>query len=125
MARILLVEDDQWVADCYQLWLSTDLHSVRHSRDAQSAIDMIDDDPPDVIILDLFLPFANGIQLLQTLRSHADLATIPIILCSSALPEHLPDMSPYGVVRVFNKAELLPLTLRAAVRDTQAAYASV
>ena len=124
MARVLLVEDDQWVADCYRLWLEADSHSVRHSRDAQIAIDMIDDNPPEVIVLDLFLPFANGIQLLQTLRSHSDLAKIPVILCSGSLPEELPDMSPYGVSKVFSKSELAPVTMRQAVREALA-YAAV
>ncbi len=124
MARVLLVEDDQWVVDCYRLWLSADGHSVRYCRDAQAAIDMIDDNPPDVIVLDLFLPFANGIQLLQTLRSHSDLAAIPVILCSSALPENLPDMTPYGVRHVLDKARLVPAAMRQVVREA-AAYAAV
>lgn len=123
MSRVLLVEDDQWVADCYRLWLSADGHSVRHSRDAQDAIDKIDENPPEVIVLDLLLPFSNGIQLLQTLHSHADLANIPIILCSSALPEHLPDLTPYGVKHVLDKAQLVPATMRQAV--LKAAHAAV
>jgi DNA-binding response OmpR family regulator len=124
MSRVLLVEDDQWIADCYRLWLAADGHNVRHSRDSQTAIDMIDENPPEVIILDLLLPFSNGIQLLQTLRSHVDLASTPVILCSSALPEHLPDLSPYGVRRVLDKANLAPATMRQAVLEV-AAYASV
>src|SRR5689334_22989639 len=106
MAHVLLVEDDIWIADCYQLWLTRDGHTVTHSRDAQEALDAADESIPEVIVLDLFLPFSNGIQLLHTLRSHADLATIPVILCSSALPEHMPAMAAYGVRRVLDKATL-------------------
>jgi DNA-binding response OmpR family regulator len=117
MSRILLVEDDPWIADCYHLWLSQDGHDIRHSRDAQEALDMVDDELPDVIVLDLFLPFANGVQLLHTLRSHADLSSVPVILCSSALPEQLPDMAVYGVRRVLDKAHLGPTRLRRAVKE--------
>lgn len=117
MSHVLLVEDDPWMADCYYLWLQRDGHTVRHSRDAQEALDMVDEQLPDVLVLDLFLPYANGVQLLHTLRSHADLAHIPIVLCSSSLPEHLPDMSPYGVNEVLNKALLGPERLRRAVSE--------
>jgi CheY-like chemotaxis protein len=120
MSRILLVEDDPWIADCYNVWLGQDGHAVQHSRDAQEALDMIDDEPPDLIVLDLFLPFANGIQLLHTLRSHADLATIPVVLCSSSLPDQMPDMAAYGVRQVLDKAQLEPKRLRQAVKQVLA-----
>ena len=116
MARVVIVEDDGWMADCFRLWLARDEHVVRHAQDIQEAIDMIDEEVPDLIILDLFLPLANGVQLLHTLRSHADLAPVPVILASAALPEQLPDMSAYGVRQVIDKAALTPAKLREAVR---------
>lgn len=117
MARILLVEDDSWMADCYRLWLSADDHAVSHAADAQAALDHIDDSRPDLIVLDLFLPTANGVQLLQTLQSHSDLADIPIILASSALPEAMPDLSAYGVRAVLDKTTLKPSQLRQAAHE--------
>ena len=124
MARILLVEDDQWIADCYHKWLRADGHEVRVSRNSQIALDAIDDSPPELIILDLLLPYASGVQLLHALQSYGDLADIPIILCSSSLPDDLPDMSAYGVKRALEKASLTPDTLCLEVK-TVLAHASV
>lgn len=124
MTRVLLVEDDVWMADCYRLWLGQAGHEVSWARDAQEALDLADEQPPDVIVLDLFLPFANGIQLLHTLRSHVDLAAIPVILCSSQLPEQLPDLQAYGVHAALDKASLRPDSLRAAVHEVSG-YAPV
>lgn len=115
MANILLVEDDQWMADCYQDWLRAD-HSVHHVRDAQGALDAADAQTPDVIVLDLFLPHANGVQLLHTLRSYTDLARVPVVLCSNQLPDALPRLAAYGVCQVVDKAVLTPQLLRQAVQ---------
>lgn len=110
MARILLVEDDQWMADCYRDWLPG--HTTVHAHDAQEALDAADDTTPDVIVLDLLLPHANGTQLLHTLQSHADWSRIPVILCSSSLPAELPDLQAYGVRAALDKATITPKLLR-------------
>lgn len=106
MSTVLLVEDDPLLADCYRRWLQAAGYAVVFARDAQVAIDVIDTQLPDVVLLDLFLPGANGIQLLHTLRSYADLALIPVILCSSTIPDPLPSLGHYGVRAVLDKSTL-------------------
>lgn len=116
MARILLVEDDTWLADCYRTWLTAAGHDVQLVTDAQNALDAIDDNRPDVIMLDLFLPHANGVQVLHTLQSYGDLANIPVLLCSSSFPNNMPDVSGYGVRRMLTKAVLNPSCLQAEIK---------
>lgn len=115
MSTILIVEDDLLLADCYARWLRVAHHVIQHVGDAQEAIDAIDTTPPDVILLDMLLPGANGVQLLHTLRSYTDLARIPIILCSSVLPDRMPDVHAYGVVATLDKATLTRERLQEAV----------
>lgn len=118
MATVLIVEDDLLLAECYARWLRAARHTIQHVGDAQQAIDAIDTTPPDVILLDMLLPGANGIQLLHTLRSHTDLARIPVIVCSNALPGHMPDVHAYGVVAVLDKTTLTRERLQEAVHAT-------
>lgn len=115
MARVLIVEDDVWMADCYALWLRTAGHDVLHASDAQVALDILDEYGTDVVVLDMLLPHANGIQLLQTIRSHTDFARLPVILCSGSLPRDLPALDAYGVRQVIDKATISPSLLRRAV----------
>ena len=115
MARILLVEDDRWQADCYQLWLSRAHHEVRCADTAQAALDMLDTWLPQVIILDILLPHANGVQLLHQLRSYGDTQALPVIMCSSVqLPQNI-DTGAYGIVAVLDKTALNPAVMREAV----------
>jgi CheY-like chemotaxis protein len=115
MATILIVEDDMLLADCYIRWLRAAQHVTQHVSNAQDAIDAVDTTKPDVILLDVLLPGANGIQLLHTLRTYTDLADIPIIMCSNALPGHMPDVQGYGVVAVLDKSTLTRERLQEAI----------
>lgn len=117
MATILLVEDEHLLAGCLSRWLLADAHNVSVANDAQGAIDALDARRPDVILLDIMLPGANGIQVLHTLCSHADLATIPVIVCSSVVTKYTPNLAAYGVKKVIDKTTLTRKILCAAVSE--------
>src|SRR5688572_29214302 len=114
--RILIVEDDQWLADCYRQWLERAGYDTVWRNNAQDALDALDEQTPQLLLLDIMLPSANGIQLLQELRTHADSLHVPVIVCSSALSPGLPDLSAYNVVRLLDKTTLTPSKLRKAVQ---------
>jgi CheY-like chemotaxis protein len=116
MATILIIEDDVLLAECFMRWLQSASYKIQHAFDGYTAIDVMDTTIPDVILLDILLPGANGIQFLHTLRSHRDLAHVPVILCSSALPPDSPGLA-YGVVGMLNKSELTRPALQRAVRE--------
>ncbi|HET9411547.1 MAG TPA: response regulator [Candidatus Saccharimonadales bacterium] len=115
MAHILLVEDEQWTADCFTTWLTARNHTVCHVRDAHDALDAIDTQQPQLIVLDLLLPYTSGVQLLHALQSYVDLADIPVVLCSNSLPDPAVDLRPYGVRATVHKAGLTPKKLCHAV----------
>ncbi len=107
MARILLVEDEPWFGELYTRLLSRE-HQVQWCRDGYQAI-MAVDSRPDVIVLDILLPWSNGVQLLHELAGYEDTATIPIILFSAALPDVSEDiLRPYGVVAALDKTTVKP-----------------
>lgn len=117
MATVLLVEDDQLLADCLSRWLIADGHDVVLAVEAQQAIDLLDSTKPDVIVLDLLLPGANGVQVLHTLRSYGDLAGIPVVICSSLVVTYTSSLAAYGVKKVIDKTTLNRASLNAAVSE--------
>lgn len=106
MATILIVEDNPLLADCYARWLQAAGYQVCTVGDAQAALDAMDVALPAAIVLDILLHGANGLQLLQVLRSHRDFSRVPIVLCSSVLPQPVPDLRAYGVVAALDKTTL-------------------
>ncbi len=77
--NILLIEPDKTLAAQYSKILDTQ-NVITLVSDAQEAISAIDDNLPDVIVLELLLGNHNGLEFVYELRSYADSQHIPIIL---------------------------------------------
>ncbi len=110
MAHVLLIEDEPWLGELYAVLLARE-HNVTWCRDGYDAIEHIDRRRPDVIVLDIMLPWANGIQLLHELASYGDTAKTPVVLFSAAaLPRELDDdtLQAYGVVAKLDKTTVKP-----------------
>ena len=81
---VLIVEDDEWLAAQQIRNLQAAGYGAESVPHALAAIDAIDERQPDVMILDVFLIGPNAFTLLHEMRSHADLAQIPVILCTNS-----------------------------------------
>ena len=71
-ARIVVVEDDPSVAELVTLYLRNADFIVAHARTAAEARVKFAEEKPALVILDLGLPDANGLDLLREIRKHAD-----------------------------------------------------
>jgi two-component system response regulator RstA len=65
---LLVVEDDRELAELIVDRLRTAGYAVRHAADGLAAIDAILGSPPDVVVLDLMLPGADGFEVLRRVR---------------------------------------------------------
>lgn len=80
--KVLLVEDDKWLSDLYAGAVGKEVELVRAAT-AEEALTAIDTRTIDIIVLDMFLPGHNGIELIHELASYQDSLQIPIIILSS------------------------------------------
>lgn len=117
MTKVLLVEDDRWLADLEASVLRKEGYIVEVVLHGFAAIEAIDIFMPDVIILDVLLGGATAFALLNELQSHQDTTSIPIVLCTN-LAEQVSraSLEEYGVKRVIDKSTMHPSDLVAAVR---------
>ena len=117
MIRVLLVEDDAWLAEMEQKILSEAGYEVVIAPHALAAIDYIDTSVPDVIILDVLLAGSTAFSLLNELQSHGDTHGVPVILCTNLAEQFTSSqLKEYGVKRVVNKTTMHPNDLVVAVR---------
>ena len=86
--KILLIEPDQRTAHDMAVYLHRQ-HHVRVAGDGQAAIQLIDAERPEVIVLEPAMPAHNGVEFLYELRSYDDLLDIPVVLFSSLSPDQL------------------------------------
>jgi DNA-binding NtrC family response regulator len=69
MADILVVDDDQSVATAFERFLDAEGHACRLASGAAEAMRMIEQQPPNVVIMDIRMPGVDGLQALQQFRS--------------------------------------------------------
>ncbi len=119
--RVVVVEDDAWLAEHYLRILRRGGYETYHAAHALGAIDIIDDVRPHAILLDVLLTGTTALALLHELRTHADLTAIPIVLATNLADQiRLEDVESYGVKRILDKATMHPDDITAAVRGVLA-----
>ncbi|BDB22914.1 two-component system response regulator CreB [Cupriavidus sp. P-10] len=74
--RILVVEDEQAIADTILYALRTDGMQAQHCTLGSAALARMRADPADLVILDVGLPDANGFEVCRTLRTFCDAPVI-------------------------------------------------
>lgn len=117
MNYVLLIEDDQWLADSYQVMLRAQGINVRQVSTGHEAMQLIEKETPAVVVADVLLGDHTSITLFHELQSYEDTRVIPIILCTTLAQTKFSDaqLKSYGIVAVLDKATLTPEQLLMAV----------
>jgi DNA-binding response OmpR family regulator len=88
MATILLLEPDRTLATTYRQALEVAGHEVYWCYDAQKALTVLDEHPPELVILELHLANHNGVEFLYEMRSYPDCDHIPVLLHTMVPASH-------------------------------------
>lgn len=83
MASILVVEDDQAIAQMIKLILSKQGHSLRHVVDGRQALSVILEWLPDLIISDVMMPGMDGFAMAEQLQKSELTKSIPIVFVTA------------------------------------------
>jgi hypothetical protein len=63
MKKILIIDDDQFMADIYSNRFRSEGYEADVAGDANSAMNRLKSSPPDVVLLDLMLPDSDGVEV--------------------------------------------------------------
>jgi len=83
MASILVVEDDQAIAQMIKLILGKHNHHLRHVTNGEEALQFVNESTPDLIISDVMMPGLNGFGLAEQLQKANETRSIPIIFVTA------------------------------------------
>jgi two-component system, OmpR family, response regulator MprA len=78
--RVLVVEDDEAIADVLRRSLRGEGYEVLTSGDGVEALDVADGFVPDLVVLDLGLPRLDGVEVCRQLRARSD---VPILILTA------------------------------------------
>lgn len=85
--RILVVDDRANLLALLRMILEDEQYQVSVLQEGRDAVARIRDNPPDLVILDLKLADANGLDILESLRAQTSTADIPVIVYTAAVIE--------------------------------------
>ena len=81
---ILVIEDEPSIAEVVGLYLQRASYTVQTVADGKTALSMLENNIPDLVILDLMLPEIDGLSLTRWLRERSD---VPIIMLTARREE--------------------------------------
>ncbi len=84
-ARIVMVDDEPTILEVLQIHLEEAGYSdVTALTDSSHALELLQVDPPDILLTDLMMPTVDGLQLLAAVRADPHLAHLPVIVLTSS-----------------------------------------
>ena len=83
MKKILIAEDDKFLANAYRVKLSKADFEIKLASDGEELLETLKTFVPDLILLDLVMPKKDGFAVLQELKSMDAYKNIPIIVASN------------------------------------------
>jgi DNA-binding response OmpR family regulator len=90
VARLLVVEDDAAISEPLVRALAREGHDVEHVDGGEAALDRLDTDPVDLVVLDVGLPDLDGVEVCRRARAeHPRLAILMLTARTSELDEVL------------------------------------
>lgn len=113
MATILVIDDQPEIRRILRRVLEKDPDfQVIEAEDGQSALESLDEEPPDAVILDLSMPGLNGIQTIRPLVSRAPAAKVIILSSHFEMGEELKAMGAHAFLPKHVKAKEILGTVR-------------
>ena len=103
---ILVVEDDVNAREIMGRFLQRQDWSVELASNGREALQYLDDNLPDLIVLDLMMPEMDGFEFIQVLRQNSDWQEIPVIVLTAKALTASDQQQLEGVARVYQKADL-------------------
>ena len=83
MARILIIDDDEGMTDLLKIHLRREGLEIETAADAAIALRSIMKQLPDLILLDVEMPYMGGLEVLQALKSDPVTSRRPVIVITS------------------------------------------
>lgn len=84
MPTVLFVEDALDLAEAVRRELEADGYRVRYAADGRRALELFEQEPPDLVILDWLLPGLDGLEVLRRIRSQSP---VPVLMLTARTDE--------------------------------------
>lgn len=79
--KILVAEDEAMMAKTIEFRLKKDGHTILSAKDGKEAIALLDSQSPDLVITDIMMPYASGLEVVAAVRIKGKYIPIIVLSC--------------------------------------------
>ncbi len=113
---VLVVDDDPNVREVVRINLEMEGYTVREAANADEGLTAVEDDAPDLILLDVMMPEVDGWEMLKRVQERHGIGAIPVVMFSGQLePGTGREAAQRGAQAFVGK----PFDLRALIEQTK------
>src|SRR5437588_8355069 len=113
--RVIVVEDDGWIRSFMRDVLADEGFDVIEAADGRTAIRLVAEHAPDLMLLDVAMPDFTGVDVLRHLRGSRRTRSLPVVIVS-AYPRVLPAVNDALVTAILPKPVNVDTLLHAVRR---------
>jgi len=81
--KVLIVEDDPFIADVYVLKLESEGYDVETAEDGLIGLKKIKQKKYDIILLDILMPNMDGFKVLEQIKMNPEVSKIPVVILTN------------------------------------------
>jgi len=81
--KILAVDDEKHIVRLVQVNLERQGYEVITANDGKEALQKVEEEHPDLVVLDVMMPYMDGFEVLQSLRRNPETQNIPVIMLTA------------------------------------------
>ena len=119
MMKILIIEDDQIVANIYRNKFALEGFQAETALDGDVGLELLHSFRPDAVLLDLVLPRVTGLEVMRKMRAQKDFQQVPVIVFSNTYLSYMVQEAwKAGATKCLSKASCTPKQVIEAVRST-------
>lgn len=121
MTKIAIIEDDPVINQMYRMKFEADGFEVQMADNGKRGVALVENFGPDIILLDLQMPYMSGEEALMEIRAHDWGKGIPVIILTNLGEEEAPkSLRTLGIHSYIVKADLTPRQVVARVKEALA-----
>jgi diguanylate cyclase (GGDEF)-like protein len=83
MSKILIVDDEPTIVELLEEHLRSEGYETNHAYSGEEALQMLDADVPDLVLLDLMLPGMDGYEVCRLMQKDSRLNHVPVIMLTA------------------------------------------
>lgn len=115
--RILIVDDEPHIRRLLATRLQTEGYDVEEAGDGEEGLRKLPDFRPDLVLLDLMMPGANGLEVLSRIRADPGRGTLPVIILTAKGQDSDRDLALAGGASDFVTKPFSPMKLLTRIRE--------